>query len=105
MQEEAAALSLSVAACGRAPAVVRDARAETPALDAFDFLRSKLLHSLRWRQRLPACGAAESDPASTRAAYGELFRALADDLAQELRDEAFVEAYLAERQARAERSA
>ncbi len=76
-----------------------------PALDAFDFLRSKLLHSLRWRQRLPVCGAAERDPASTRAAYGELFRALADDVAQELRDEAFVEAYLAERQARTERSA
>lgn len=75
------------------------------ALDVFDFLRGKLLHSLRWRQRLPLCGETASDPDKTRAAYSELFLELAADAAKELRDESLVDAYLASRRAGQERPA
>jgi ribosomal protein L16 Arg81 hydroxylase len=75
------------------------------ALDVFDFLRGKLLHSLRWRQRLPLCGEIASDPDKTRAAYSDLFLELAADAAKELRDESLVDAYLASRRAGQERPA
>ena len=69
------------------------------ALDVFDFLRGKLLNSLRWRQRLPISGEASGDADKTRAAYSELFLELAADAAKELRDEALVDAYLEARRA------
>jgi len=69
------------------------------ALDVFDFLRGKLLNSLRWRQRLPVCGEAAGDAERTRAAYSALFLELAADAAKELRDEKLVDEYLAARRA------
>lgn len=75
------------------------------AIDVFDFLRGKLLHSLRWRQRLPLCGEIASDSDKTRAAYSDLFLELAADAAKELRDESLVDAYLASRRAGQERPA
>ncbi|MBY0229291.1 MAG: cupin domain-containing protein, partial [Gemmataceae bacterium] len=58
------------------------------ALDAFDWLRSRLLRSLRWRQRLPHAASEEE----TRALFAEL----GADLARELGSEAAVRAFLAD---------
>jgi ribosomal protein L16 Arg81 hydroxylase len=74
------------------------------ALDVFDFLRGKLLNSLRWRQRLPVCGDAAGDVDKTRARYCELFLELAADAAKELRDEKLVDEYLAARDAAGKRA-
>ena len=66
------------------------------ALDLYDFLRPRLLASLRWRQRLPPCGPAaaprEEDLAGN---YQELFAGLGQDLAVLLSREQTAEDFLA----------
>jgi ribosomal protein L16 Arg81 hydroxylase len=54
------------------------------ALDAFDFLRQKLLDSLRWRQRLPTAGSVSTgSDADLIDQYREIFADLASDLARQ----------------------
>ena len=54
----------------------------TPALDAFDALRPRLLESLRWRQRLPPAGAVSTLSEGERVRlHQELFTELGKDLA------------------------
>ena len=65
------------------------------ALDVFDFVRSHLLQSLVWRQRLPVSG--DASPLSLeqrQLQYSELFRQLADDLSRTFRDEKLVRSFL-----------
>jgi ribosomal protein L16 Arg81 hydroxylase len=65
------------------------------ALSLYDFLRPRLARSLLWRQRLPVRGgAAGSSPEELEAAYRMLFRQLADDLAQILRDDSWMREFL-----------
>lgn len=69
------------------------------AVDVFDFLRPRLLGSLRWRQRLPAPGAASplsTDDLARR--YHELFQELGRDLADLLSREETARAFLAAKQ-------
>src|SRR5262249_23259172 len=55
------------------------------AVDVYDFLRGRLLGSLRWRQRLPTPGAASTlSEAELLRRYQELFRELGQDLAETL---------------------
>jgi ribosomal protein L16 Arg81 hydroxylase len=69
------------------------------AMDVYDFLRRRLLDSLRWRQRLPAFGglgaAQESDAVMGR--FRALFGELGADLARELRRPGLVEEFLEDR--------
>jgi ribosomal protein L16 Arg81 hydroxylase len=66
------------------------------ALDVFDFLRCRLVDSLRWRQRLPVHGAASALSGEELAAqYRELLADLAQDLGRELSQEQFVKDFLA----------
>jgi ribosomal protein L16 Arg81 hydroxylase len=69
------------------------------ALDVFDFLRGRLLSSLRWRQRLPSAGAATplSEEELLRS-YRELFTELGQDLAALLGQEGFARDFLSARQ-------
>lgn len=73
--------------------------AMTPsAVDAFDFLRRRLLESLLWRQRLPIAGeAAGGTTDAVVAEYAERFRELAADLSKTFQDEAFLRSYLEQR--------
>jgi 50S ribosomal protein L16 3-hydroxylase len=73
-------------------------------LDVFDFLRARLLQSIRGRQRLPASGAAAGmDPAAPSGdatieeCYHEVFRELGEDLAKEFRREELITAFLRHR--------
>jgi ribosomal protein L16 Arg81 hydroxylase len=51
------------------------------AVEAFDFLRPQIIHSLLWRQRLPVVGeAADRDDAALMDAYAEIFGQLGADL-------------------------
>jgi ribosomal protein L16 Arg81 hydroxylase len=69
----------------------------TTALDVLDFLRSRLLDSLLWRQRLKP--AAAEPPANDDRVenHHEVFAALAADLQRQLADKATLEAFLAQR--------
>lgn len=71
------------------------------AIDVYDFLRRRLLDSLRWRQRLPTPGAASPlDEADQVRQYQELFADLGRDLAEVLGREETARAFLeARRQA------
>ncbi|MDA7978466.1 MAG: cupin domain-containing protein [Pirellulales bacterium] len=54
-------------------------------VDAFDVLRTQLLDSLLWRQRLPVSGnAAECSSEELEAKYRELLQQLADDVSKQL---------------------
>lgn len=66
------------------------------AMDVYEFLRPRLLESLRWRQRLPPRGVASplTDEERVRH-YQTLFRELGDDLAKLVSQEEFVRAFLA----------
>ena len=60
------------------------------AIDVFDFLRSQLLSSLLWRQRLPTTGdASPLDGDQLDAEYRGLLDLLAADLEKSLRDDKF----------------
>lgn len=65
------------------------------ALDVYDFLRSRLTDSLRWRQRLPTPGSAGTltEEELTRQ-YKELFADLACDVARMLQQEETVRDFL-----------
>jgi|GEM_PF-832528 len=73
----------------------------TPAaIDVFDFLRGRLLASLRWRQRLPSPGAASGSPTEDiEQQYQELFADLGRDLALVMRDPKLAADFLAARRA------
>lgn len=65
------------------------------AMDAYDFLRERLLDSLLWRQRLPVQGAAavlSSDELVER--HREIFAQLAQDLTGLLQDERLIGEFL-----------
>lgn len=70
------------------------------ALDAFDFLRPRLLESLRWRQRLPCPGeaSAQGDDELLRR-YHAVFADLAADLAGLLEKEQTARDFVAARRA------
>ncbi len=71
------------------------------AIEAFDFLRGRLLESLRWRQRLPAAGLASGKGQEDLVrAYREVFTELGRDLADLLAREETARAFLRERQDR-----
>ncbi len=85
-QSSAAAISLAVGLM-------------TPtALDLFDFLRTGLLDSLLWRQRLPVAGdaATQSEDALLQR-YGEIVADLAADLQKRLSSPALVRDFLRRR--------
>jgi ribosomal protein L16 Arg81 hydroxylase len=65
------------------------------AMDVYDFLRSKLLASLEWRQRLPPLGAAsvESNENLLRR-YQDLFQTLGDHLAKSLADQSLAHDFI-----------
>jgi ribosomal protein L16 Arg81 hydroxylase len=68
------------------------------AMDVYDFLRAHLLTSLKWRQRLPPTGAASTlDPEELLHRYRALFAELGDDLAELLKREEVVRAFLEQR--------
>ena len=68
----------------------------TAAIELFDFLRARLLESLRWRQRLPTPGEVSPLQASElQDQYQQLCRELGADLAREMSDGAFAEQFLA----------
>lgn len=64
------------------------------ALDLFDFLRSRLLDSMLWRQRLPP-GAADcaADPDQWEAMLRPLAAMLGDDLQSQIRQRELLEAF------------
>jgi ribosomal protein L16 Arg81 hydroxylase len=65
------------------------------AMDAFDFLRGRLLSSLRWRQRLPPAGAASPLSAEELVRhYQEVFTELGHDLATLLSQEELAREFL-----------
>jgi hypothetical protein len=65
------------------------------AISVHDFLRSHLVESLLWRQRLPVTGAAAAlSRQELREQCRLLFAELADDLARRLRDERLVEEFI-----------
>jgi ribosomal protein L16 Arg81 hydroxylase len=86
---EAREMSISLAVGVMAPA----------AIDLIDFLRPRLLDSLRWRQRLPAAGR-ESNGEETNAALRSVAADLAADLQKMLIDEKILGAFLAQQQQR-----
>jgi len=63
------------------------------AMDVFDFLRRRLIHSLVWRQRLPLPN--ESTPEESHATYRHLFEQLAADLKKTFADPKLVADFLA----------
>jgi ribosomal protein L16 Arg81 hydroxylase len=67
------------------------------AIDVLDFLRPRLLASLRWRERLPVCGRAQASAGEAEARCSELFARLGADLAALLCDPQLVQDYLAQR--------
>ena len=68
------------------------------AMDVYDFLRGRLLGSLRWRQRLPTAGQASTlDDADLLRRYRELFTELGRDLAYLLGREDVAREFLAGR--------
>ncbi len=68
------------------------------AIEVYDFLRTRLLESLLWRQRLPLSGTAATEAGDELLSrYRELFRQLAADLQTALQDEAFLQSFLARR--------
>src|SRR5436309_959018 len=69
--------------------------------DGFGSLRPRLRSSLRWRQRLPATGAASPlTPEELLGRYRELFTELGRDLAELLSGEEVARAFLAQRERR-----
>jgi ribosomal protein L16 Arg81 hydroxylase len=70
------------------------------ALDVYDFLRARLMQSLRWRQRLPPPGAPPKNEILQR--YQAIFRDLGEDLAKELQREDLITEFLAHRQGQTE---
>lgn len=68
------------------------------AIDLYDFVRQRLLSSLRWRQRLPPVGLADGEPPDAQ--LHDQFAELGADLAKVFRDESLVREYLAWRKAR-----
>jgi 50S ribosomal protein L16 3-hydroxylase len=71
----------------------------TTALDVLDFVRSRLLDSMLWRQRLPPGGAAASADGGDGLAenYREVLAALANDLQRQLADPATARAFIEQR--------
>lgn len=66
------------------------------AIDLYDFVRQRLLSSLRWRQRLPPVGqAAGLDSEALTAQMHERFAELSAELVKVFCDEALVREYLA----------
>jgi hypothetical protein len=68
----------------------------TTALDVYDFLRGRLLSSLRWRQRLPVPG--KASPLSEQellSRYRAVLAELGDDLAEQLRNPKLAGEFLA----------
>jgi len=66
-------------------------------IDALDFLRRRLIDSLRWRQRLPVAGrAAALDDEQLKDAYQELLESLVGDLQRQLADPEFVGRFLSD---------
>lgn len=65
------------------------------AIDAFDFVRQRLVESLRWRQRLPCLGNAGTlSPEELRQALAALFAELGEDLSRMFRDQGLVVDFL-----------
>jgi ribosomal protein L16 Arg81 hydroxylase len=65
------------------------------AIEVYDFLRTRLVDSLLWRQRLPVAGkAATLSEAEMKSHYRQLFGQLAADLGRALEDEALLESFL-----------
>jgi 50S ribosomal protein L16 3-hydroxylase len=65
-------------------------------IDAFDFLRTKLLDSLQWRQRLPTVGEAQAGTdEDLRKRFHEMFAALAEDAAKTLTRDEFIDSWIA----------
>lgn len=65
------------------------------AIDIYDFVRERLLSSLRWRQRLPVAGqASASTAAELTARMHEMFTELGADLAKIFRDETLARDYV-----------
>jgi ribosomal protein L16 Arg81 hydroxylase len=68
------------------------------AIEVYDFLRRRLLDSLRWRQRLGCTGTASTrSDEELKAELQSLCQDLGDDLARMLRDESFAAEFLAQR--------
>jgi ribosomal protein L16 Arg81 hydroxylase len=69
------------------------------AIDVYDFLRTRLVDSLRWRQRLPACGGVvpAEDGEAMAGRYRELFRELGADLAKEFQRAEMAQEFLRHR--------
>jgi ribosomal protein L16 Arg81 hydroxylase len=68
------------------------------AVEVYDFLRTYLLSSLKWRQRLPPAGAASPfGPEDLLRRYQALFRELGEDLAELLKREEVARAFLERR--------
>jgi len=68
------------------------------ALDLLDFLRQRLLDSLRWRQRLPCPGeASTASGEELLSQYQPLLEDLAADLARQLTDERLMQAFIQSR--------
>jgi ribosomal protein L16 Arg81 hydroxylase len=65
------------------------------AIDVYDYLRKRFVHSLVWRQRLPVPHGDQTSRAAIEAAYRHLFQQLADDFVHTLRDPKLVDELLA----------
>jgi ribosomal protein L16 Arg81 hydroxylase len=87
---EAREMSISLAIGVMAPA----------ALDLFDFLRPRLLDSLRWRQRLPIATVDASTGHHGDAALREIVADLAADVQRMLTDEKTLREFIAKQQLR-----
>jgi 50S ribosomal protein L16 3-hydroxylase len=66
------------------------------ALDVYDFLRSRLVQSLVWRQRLPVPEAGEGSQEELMPTYRHLFDQLAADLARTFADPQLIVDFLAQ---------
>jgi ribosomal protein L16 Arg81 hydroxylase len=67
------------------------------AVEVFDFLRSQIVDSIRWRQRLPVAGAAATDGEDElREQYAAVFNELGQELSKRLSDSRLVAAFLAQ---------
>jgi 50S ribosomal protein L16 3-hydroxylase len=66
------------------------------ALEVYDFLRSRLVQSLVWRQRLPVPAAGEAADEELMATYRHLFDQLAADAARTFADPQLVADFLAQ---------
>jgi len=65
------------------------------ALDLLDHLRGELLHDLRWRQRLPILGVANTDsPRKLQDEMATLAHDLAEDLRRRLADPAYLDRFM-----------